>query len=254
MDISIKPTWEAKIFAFDVDGTIAHKGRLLPEAKKLFHYLASKQRILLLVTMRTWFEVLPIITELAVPIQTVCFGGSVLVDSARQVLWSDSASLPREAIEQIHATCGEFIAESIFDWSCSAPILYPFAKCALGLPSSGERSWPPDFPVRRLVTLSRYMRQDFSIMIPNTCVITRPPNLPITKIECRGIAKGEGLARFAALMGWDLSNAVSVGDDEADISMFQQTESSITFTSAPAIVRKAARLHIGSIDDIFRLF
>ncbi len=178
----------------------------------------------------------------------------MLVDSARQVLWSDSASLPHEAIEQFHTTCGEFIAEGIFDWSCSTLLLYPLAKYVLGLPSLGERPWPPDFPVRRLVTLSRYIRQGPGTAIPDNCVLTHTANLPITKIECRSISKGEGLARFAALMGWDLSSAVSVGDDEADISMFQQTQSSITFISAPATVREAARLHIGAIDDILHLF
>jgi hydroxymethylpyrimidine pyrophosphatase-like HAD family hydrolase len=254
MNRAIEPAWEPQIFAFDVDGTIASKGRLLPEAKELFHHLASKQRTLLLVTMRTWFEVLPLITELAVPVQTVCFGGSVLVDSDRQVIWSDSACIPHESLQRLQTTCGEFVAEGILDWSCSAPILYPLAKCVLGLPSQRERSWPPDFPVRRLMTLSRYIYRDLSLFIPDNSVSIHTYNLPITKIACRGLSKGEGLARFATLMDWNLSSAVSVGDDEADISMFQQTHYSITFTSAPATVRQAACLHVNTFKDISRLF
>lgn len=250
MNNRLMPARKPKIFAFDVDGTIASKGRLLSEAKELFQYLAAQQYILLLVTMRTWFEVLPVIRELAVPIQTICFGGSVLVDSSGQVIWSDSTGISHESIQQLHTAYGEFLAEGIFDWSCSTPVLYPLAKCVLGLPTRGEHPWPPNFLVKRLVTLSRYFSGYPGMALPDNCTIIHTSNLPITKIECRGTSKGEGLTRFATLMNWDLNDAVSVGDDEADICMFQQTHYSITFTSAPAAVRKAACLQVDTFKDI----
>ncbi len=241
------------LVAFDIDGTIAREGRVIPEAKTMLQLIDSRHQSIVLVTARTRFETVRFVAELGLDIRAVCFGGAVLLGKGGEVVQGLPGSIPNREVAWLQDRHGEFVAEGAVEWCCSSPSLYPLARLVLALPSRCERLWPPDFEVRRLVTTRRHLRRGLDSFRRAGVVVATAVNIPVVEIRSSRPTKGEGLAAYARLMGWDLDHALSVGDDVDDISMFEKTRWSVTFSAAPPPAREVAQLHVDSLADLDRL-
>lgn len=237
---------EGKIFAFDIDDTIAVNGRVKEGVNALFRHIHSKNHPIVLVTKRTKHASQVIINQLTTKVDLVSFGGMLVTDSDQRNLWASNESLD---VMRLMQSQGNFkvILEGADGWTSTDNGILPLARMILGLPLEERIRWGQDFPVYRAIIKGR--------LEPDTCYqifgdqinIDYWPTFTLTEIQTKSENKSIGLRVYSRIVG--ISDIMAVGDDFHDISMFEMANESIAFLASPAEVRAAASVVVNHFSE-----
>ncbi|MEK3877787.1 HAD hydrolase family protein [Paenibacillus sp. FSL M7-0420] len=236
-----------KIFAFDIDDTIAVNGTVLEGVNALFKYIKSKNHHIVLVTKRTQLESLLILDQLETEVDLISFGGKLITDTTQMKLWACHEVLDIRTLSHLREK-EIVVLQGPDGWSVADNRMLPLAKMILGLPLHMKRRWDENFPVYRVIVRGRLEQESCYQIFGDLIKVSYWTSLPLTEIRTRSENKAIGLNAYSAIV--NSSDILAVGDDFPDISMFGLANDSITFITSPVEVRAAASIVANHFTDI----
>lgn len=237
-----------KIFAFDIDGTIAENSVIKDGVNELFNFLRKNNHKIVLVTKRTLNETQIIKKQITTEVDVISFGGNVISNFNNDVIWSCAETINLNCLN-----CSDLnspiVLEGISKWSIPNQGSLPLAKMVLGLSDRQTVKWGSKFPIYRVILRGKI---DFELCFKwfgNNILVEYWDSFPITEI--RTIEdKALGLSNYLKILGKDQKQVIAIGNDFNDISMFRLANISLTFSSSPKKVKKASTLVLNNFQEV----
>ncbi|MDY6085640.1 MAG: HAD family hydrolase [Peptoniphilaceae bacterium] len=242
-----------QLFCSDFDGTLAQRGRVLPENAKAIRHLIETGTAFSLVTGRPFGNARKLMGAQNIQGHIIASNGAVVMQDGTTLL--SARCIPHDALQEIIAYAHEkkwfYVAytldESIVPVALPRALFYAVGRLVqhkTGMRIVRERDVAPDG--WRITKLNLYPRgipvQDvFAQWADDSRLYVTVSSQNKIEISAAGVSKWAGIQTLAEALGISASQIATIGDYDNDVPMLEKASLSFAIGDGQPAAKAAAR-------------